>query len=84
MLDATASASAPYPLVINHASGYTGGSIPNYRDNAHGVNAAVADYLQTSDDAAGIVMMDFAGVSSSFGVKVFGDVLVNALIEQNR
>jgi len=84
MLDATAAATAPYPLVINHASGYLGGSIPDYRGNARSINASLVDYLSSSTAPAGIVMMDFAGASQSRGVQISGDALVQALIKQNR
>ena len=83
MLDAAASASEPFPLIINHVSGYVG-SLPDYRSNARDINALAADYIRESGSPAGIVMMDFAGVSRSRGVKLGGDILVNALIDNNR
>lgn len=82
MLDNTAAAAEPYPLVINHASGYVG-SLPDYRSNARDINALAAEYIQESGSPAGIVMMDFAGVARSRGVKVCGDILVKAIIGNN-
>lgn len=82
LLQAMASAGEDCPLVINHASGYLG-TLPNYRGNAENINALLADYIASHRTPAGIVMMDFAGVSSSKGVSVAGDLLVRALIENN-
>ena len=82
LLDATGSASEPYPLVINHASGYVG-TLPDYRSNARDINQSVAQYIRDTCTPTGIVMMDFAGVGTSKGVNVSGDALVKALIENN-
>ena len=81
MIDAALLCSA-LPLVINHASGYVG-SLPDYRTNAREINALAARYISDTGVHRGIMMMDFAGVSRSNGVKVSGDVLVRALIENN-
>lgn len=81
MLDASAGAGEPYPLVINHTSGYVG-KLPDYRSNARDINTLAADYLATLDGPAGIVMMDFAGVDVSKKVNVNGKKLVDAVITQ--
>ncbi len=80
MLDATAGAGEPYPLVINHTSGYVG-KLPDYRTNAGNVNARAAEYISSKGAPAGIVMMDFAGVDRSNGKDVGGLTLVQALIQ---
>ena len=82
MLDATAAAGDPRPLVINHASGYLG-KLPNYRANARNINARTAEYLKSLSGPAGIVMMDFAGVDRSGGTEVNGRALVAAIIGNN-
>lgn len=82
LLGAMESATEPYPLVINHASGYVG-SLPDYRTNARDINSTLALYIKETRKPAGIVMMDFAGVGTSKGVTVSGDALVQALIENN-
>lgn len=79
MLDATASATEPYPLVINHVSGYVG-KLPDYRTNARNISAKAADYILESRAPAGIVMMDFAGVDRSGGKNVGGKALLEAII----
>ena len=82
MLDATASPSGPYPLVINHTSGYLS-DLPDYRSNARNINSKAADYISQKGTPAGLVMMDFAGVDRSGGKEVAGLKLVNALIKNN-
>ena len=67
------------PLVINHCSAYVG-TLPDYRANARNINARAAAYIASRDTPAGIVMMDFAGISRSRGVPVAGDTLLQALI----
>lgn len=79
MLDATASATEPYPPVVNHVSGYVG-NLPDYRTNAKNINAKAADYIRESSQPIGIVMMDFAGVDSSNGKNVGGKALLEAII----
>lgn len=80
LLDATASASEPFPLVVNHVSGYTG-SLPDYRDNARNVNKKTASALTGSP--SGILMLDFAGVEKSKGVEVGGATLVKEVVGNN-
>ena len=82
LLDATAAADGPRPLVVNHVSGYLG-KLPDYRSNARNVNVKTAEYLQRLDGPAGIVMMDFAGVDRSGGTDVGGKTLVEAVIGNN-
>ena len=80
LLDATASASEPFPLVVNHISGYTG-NLPDYRDNARNVNKKTASVLTGAP--AGILMMDFAGVEKSKGIEVGGETLVKGVVGNN-
>ena len=83
MLDAAAAAGEPYPLVVNHASGYVG-TLPDYRSNARDINGRTAEYIRTAGKPAGIVMIDFAGTDLSKGKTVAGENLVKALIANNR
>ena len=82
MLEAAAGADEPYPLVVNHTSGYLG-SLPDYRANARNVNERTAEYLRTHSGPAGIVMMDFAGVDKSGSTAVGGKTLVEAVYGRN-
>jgi hypothetical protein len=82
MLDASANAEEPRPLVVNHASGYLG-KLPDYRGNARNVNAKTAEYIKDLGGPAGIVMMDFAGIDRSVGTEVGGKKLVEAVIGRN-
>ena len=82
LFDAVAAAGSSRPLAINHASGYLG-RLPNYRKNAAAVNPRAADLLRCKNQPTGIVMMDFAGVDTSHGVKVCGRELVEAVIGCN-
>ena len=82
MLDATAAADEPRPLVVNHVSGYLG-KLPDYRGNARNVNGKTAEYIKNLDGPAGIVMMDFAGTDRSSGIEVGGQKLVEAVIGNN-
>lgn len=82
MLEATAEASNPWPLVVNHTSGYVG-NLPDYRANAQNVNGKTAEYIRNLHGPAGIVMMDFAGVDRSSGKEVLGRKLVEAVIGCN-
>ena len=68
------------PLVVNHCSGYVG-KLPDYVKNAAGINGLAVDYIRDCDRSAGIVMMDFAGVSAYRGTAVYGAELVEALIK---
>lgn len=82
LLDATAAAPQPRPLVINHASGYLG-NLPNYRKLAKEINPLTAEYIRQLSAPVGIIMTDFAGVDASKGVKVCGRELVRAVVENN-
>ncbi len=72
--------------VINHLSGYTGrGSSSAYRANAAVQNYYVLDYLRTKPAAPlGIVMADFLGVAEVKGQAVYGDALLQAIIDNNK
>ena len=82
LLDASANAEEPRPLVVNHASGYLG-KLPDYRGNARNVNAKTAEYIKDLGGPAGIILMDFAGVDRSGGTEVGGKKLVEAVIGRN-
>ena len=77
--------------VYNFASAYsktlfTASTSDGYRDNATHTNAAIIDYLKDEIHVAGptgIVLMDYAGVSTSKDYATRGDELVDLLIEQN-
>lgn len=70
---------------INHTSGYVPGvlGIPDYGENAQNVNAPTAAFIDALPGSAGIVMMDFAGVSSYESRSVGGDILLKAVINHN-
>lgn len=73
---------------INHTSGYTGsiGSDSGYRNNAANCNPALYGYLVGSErqaGPAGIVVMDHVGARTSGNYTVYGDLLPQALIDNN-
>ena len=58
-------------------------SLGELRGNARNINIQAARHILSRRAPAGIVMMDFAGMNRTRGVYVGGDVLVQALIENN-
>ncbi len=71
--------------VINHLSGYQShASTSAYRANAALQNYYVLDHLRTKPAAPlGIVMADYMGVAEAGGQAVFGDLLLQAIIDNN-
>lgn len=74
-------------LVLNYLSGYADrGSSSAYRANAAVQNRYVYELLRSINDAAptGIVMADYLGVAEVKGQAVYGDVLLQAVIDNNK
>ncbi len=73
--------------VINHASGYVGssGTNSNIKNLAAGTNKYLLDYLSQTElqGSTGIVLMDFAGVEKSGKTTVYGNELVDCIINNN-
>ena len=83
-----ASAAEPGVWTINHTSGYTGtiGSDSSIKQNAENNNVALYDYLTDSSRSAGstgIILLDHAGVRSSGSYDIYGDLLPQAIIDNN-
>lgn len=83
-----ASAAVPGVWTINHTSGYTGtiGSDSSIKQNAENNNVALYDYLTDSSRSAGstgIILLDHAGVRSSGSYDIYGDLLPQAIIDNN-
>lgn len=74
-----------YIWCINHLSGYTNHACaPNSEYLASITNRAFNQYLaQNPELYTGIVMMDYAGETTSWGYNVAGSVAVDAVIHQN-
>ncbi len=72
--------------VINHLSGYAGrGSGSAYRANAAVQNYYVLDYLRTRPAVPlGIVMADYLGIDEVKGQTVYGNALLQAVIDNNK
>lgn len=75
---------------INHCSGYSGSTVSNtsYSNNAQAVNPNIYEYLTGTDKpvgSTGIMLLDFVGkrVSSASGMTVYGDLLPQAIIDNN-
>lgn len=71
---------------INHTSAYLPAifGAPDYGANAQNINAKIAGFIRSSiHGSTGIVMMDFAGASSYSSYEVGGDILLQAVIENN-
>ena len=73
---------------INHCSGYTGdtSSSAAYRENAAVQNLALYNYLTSDSYVAGplgIVLMDYVGARTFSGDTVYGDLCVQAIIDNN-
>lgn len=73
------------PLCINHLSGYTNDpAAPNSAILARATNRLFAKYLAENPDVyTGMVMMDYAAETTSWGYTVSGDLAVEAVIHQN-
>lgn len=75
---------------INHCSGYSGSVASNmsYSNNAQVVNPRIYEYLTGTEKtvgSTGIMLLDFVGkrVSSASGMTVYGDLLPQAIIDNN-
>lgn len=73
---------------INHTSGYTGtlGSDSAYKKNAANTNSFLYDYLVCNSKpigATGIIVMDHVGSRKSGSYTVWGDLLPQAIIDNN-
>lgn len=83
-----ASAAEPGVWTINHTSGYTGtiGSDSSIKQNAENNNVALYDYLTDSSrpcGSTGIILLDHAGIRSSGSYDIYGDLLPQAIIDNN-
>lgn len=73
---------------VNHCSGYTGSSSTSagYRENAGVQNQSLYNYLTSDSYVAGplgIVLMDYVGARTFSGDTVYGDLCVQAIIDNN-
>ncbi len=73
--------------VINHCSGYTGGLMTiSYKKNAANVHPEIHSYLTGKEKESGplgIVMMDYVGVHRLGFQTLYGDLLLQDVIENN-
>lgn len=76
--------------VINHCSGYVGSALQStaYANLSNVLNPRIYNYIQTrtTHGALGMVLVDFAGSeysSASETLKVYGDLLPQAIIDYN-
>ncbi len=74
--------------VVNHTSGYTGSTSTSnaYRQNAANTNKPVYEYLTGSKKevgSTGIMFMDYVGSHTSGSYTVYGDLLPQAIIDNN-
>lgn len=87
MLDYSMANTDESTWIINHASGYVGssGTNSNIKDLAAGTNKYLVDYLSQTElqGSTGIVLMDFAGVEKSGKTTVYGNELVESIINNN-
>lgn len=72
---------------INHTSGYIGSGVDSgYKNNASKSNAALYDYLCGDEKPAGpsgIIVMDHVGYRKTGSYTVYGDLLPQAIIDNN-
>ena len=70
---------------LNHVSGYAGSisTTGGYRDNAAAQNLKIYEYLQQRTGTTGIILFDYAGIKMSSGTNVNGDVILQAVINNN-
>ena len=83
-----AASAEPGVWTINHTSGYTGtiGSDLSIKQNAENNNVALYDYLTDSSrpsGSTGIILLDHAGLHSSGIFDIYGDLLPQAIIDNN-
>ena len=76
-----------FPWALNHTSGYCGslGSTLQYQKNANYVNKPIYEVLQNETvlGPTGIVFMDFVGERDASIYTVYGDLLPQAIIDNN-
>ena len=83
-----AASAEPGVWTINHTSGYTGtiGSDLSIKQNAENNNVALYDYFAASSrpsGSTGIILLDHAGLHSSGIFDIYGDLLPQAIIDNN-
>lgn len=75
------------PWMINHTSGYTGrsGTESLYQENAEYQNIRFYEKITqlTEPGPLGIIMSDWVGTRSAGGYQVYGDLLPQAIIDNN-
>lgn len=86
MLDQSSS-SVTNTLYLNHCSGYQDGDVTltGYRGNSSVINPEIYKYITSTDfkGSTGIIMLDYVGSHKSGGVTVYGDLLPQAIIDNN-
>ena len=83
-----AAGAEPGVWTINHTSGYVGkiGSDLSIKRNAENNNIALYNYLTGSSKpygGTGIILLDHAGIHSSGSFDIYGDLLPQAVIDNN-
>ena len=83
-----AAGAEPGVWTINHTSGYVGkiGSDLSIKQNAENNNIALYNYLTGSSKpcgGTGIILLDHAGIHSSGPFDIYGDLLPQAVIDNN-
>lgn len=83
-----AAGAEPGVWTINHTSGYVGkiGSDLSIKQNAENNNIALYNYLTGSSKpcgGTGIILLDHAGIHSSGSFDIYGDLLPQAVIDNN-
>lgn len=83
-----AAGAEPGVWTINHTSGYVGkiGSDLSIKQNAENNNIAIYNYLTGSSKpcgGTGIILLDHAGIHSSGPFDIYGDLLPQAVIDNN-
>lgn len=83
-----AASAEPGVWTINHTSGYVGkiGSDLSIKRNAENNNIALYNYLTGSSKpygGTGIILLDHAGIHSSGSFDIYGDLLPQAVIDNN-
>lgn len=86
MLDQSSS-SVTNTLYLNHCSGYQDDDVTltGYRGNSSVINPEIYNYITSTDfkGSTGIIMLDYVGSHVSGGVTVYGDLLPQAIIDNN-
>lgn len=87
-MDDAANLTGHSTLVINHTSGYVGtlSDASQYIENAGNTNPKAYEYLTGNEKPVGnvgIIMMDYVGSRTVSGTDVYGDLLPQAIIDNN-